>query len=260
MALHPPTAPTPPQQGYEVLPGGRIARMSALERPSDSSSPHSGVGASSTRGPSRRRNGAHLSSSDDYHDSPESRTVPERGPLQPPPPLGLRRGSLSSGSNRATTTRADEPHSPPTVSATGHSSPPGLASQESEQLASFKDYYSTDEIHPGDRVATLWAYQPRAPDEFELQRGDMLKIVGIWDDGWATGIRLNQRAEEWEAQSKIKRDSGVSSSSDERAPSPPTPGKVKAFPVSDTCGPPLFPLPRPPGEENSSGGICIRRR
>jgi len=38
-------------------------------------------------------------------------------------------------------------------------------------------------MHPGDKVAVLWAYAPRAPDEFELDRGDMIKIVGIWDDG-----------------------------------------------------------------------------
>jgi hypothetical protein len=126
----------------------------------------------------------------------------------------------------------DETLSPATGSGGTHSSPPGANSTESEQLTSFKDYYSTDEIHPGDRVATLWAYQPRAPDEFELERGDMLKVVGIWDDGWATGIRLSTRAEDWDNPAKqAQRDSGVSSSSEGRAPSPAPPGEIKAFPV-----------------------------
>lgn len=50
-------------------------------------------------------------------------------------------------------------------------------------LTCFQDYYSQDDIHPNDKVAVLWAYQPRAVDEFDLDRGDMLKVVGIWDDG-----------------------------------------------------------------------------
>lgn len=58
-----------------------------------------------------------------------------------------------------------------------------ISGPQSEQLPYFKDYYSAEDIHPGDRVATLWAYSPRAPDEFELDRGDMIKVVGIWDDG-----------------------------------------------------------------------------
>ncbi len=223
----PPPVATSPQQGYEVLPGGRIARMSALEGPSDSSSPPSGVG---TSGRTKSRNHPpNFSSSSEYEESPESRTGPDRVPLQAPPPLGRRQGSLSSASGHA---RDGTYSSPPTASAGEHSSPPGVASQQSEQLTSFKDYYSTDEIHPGDRVSTLWAYQPRAPDEFELERGDMLKVVGIWDDGWATGVRLRSRAEDWEAGARKRpRDSQGSSSSDGRA-SPPTPSKIKAFPVS----------------------------
>jgi hypothetical protein len=58
-----------------------------------------------------------------------------------------------------------------------------ISNQTSEQLPYFKDYYSSEDIHPGDKVACLWAYAPRAPDEFELERGDMLKVIGIWDDG-----------------------------------------------------------------------------
>src|SRR5256885_8205201 len=41
---------------------------------------------------------------------------------------------------------------------------------------------------------TLFRSQPRAADEFELERGDMLKVVGIWDDGWATGVRLDRKS------------------------------------------------------------------
>lgn len=55
--------------------------------------------------------------------------------------------------------------------------------EETQQVQSFKDYYSQDSIHPTDTVPTPWAYVPRADDEFGLEKGDMLKVVGIWNDG-----------------------------------------------------------------------------
>jgi hypothetical protein len=116
------------------------------------------------------------------------------------------------------------------------SSPQGMASQQSEQLAFFKDYYSQNEIHPGDKVATLWAYQPRASDEFSLERGDMLKVVGIWDDGWATGVMIDERADDWDAKRNAQRDSGVSNTSGRRQ-SPAASGEIKAFPLVCVCLP-----------------------
>merc|ERR1712225_215597 len=101
------------------------------------------------------------------------------------------------------------------------SSPQGVASQQSEQLPFFKDYYSQDEIHPGDKVATLWAYQPRASDEFSLERGDMLK----------------ERADEWDAKRNAQRDSGVSNTSGRRDESPAASGEIKAFPLVCVCLP-----------------------
>jgi hypothetical protein len=112
-----------------------------------------------------------------------------------------------------------------------------MTSQQSEQLPFFKDYYSQDDVHPGDRVAVLWAYQPRATDEFSLDRGDMLKVVGIWDDGWATGVMLNERADEWEARRQAQRDSGVSNTSGRRDSSPVAEGEIKAFPLVCVCLP-----------------------
>lgn len=98
---------------------------------------------------------------------------------------------------------------------------------QSEQLPYFKDYYSQDDIHPGDKVSTLWAYQPRANDEFALERGDMLKVVGIWDDGWATGVMIKERADEWDAQ----REGKASGSSTVVS------GEIKAFPLVCVCMP-----------------------
>lgn len=179
--------------------------MAALEAVSSSSGHH---GHSSTA--------AH-DSSPELHMTPLSRTAG----FAPPP---KRSGSLSSNSafNVAT-------HETPVQD--GLSSPEGTS--ESEQLAFFKDYYSQDDIHPGDLVSTLWAYQPRAADEFDLERADMIKVVGIWDDGWATGVRVSMRAEDWKSDIKLQRDSGMSSGRTR----PEEFGPVKAFPLVCVCLP-----------------------
>ena len=225
-----------PPKGYEVLPGGRIARMSALEGhsggpPTDhhgdaALAAGAGLGAGYLAGKNRGMDTQ--SSSDEYHDSPDSDH--RHGALGPPPTTLQRRGSLSSGSILG----ASAPQSPDSA---GYSSPQGLNSQQSEQLPFFKDYYSQDDIHPSDRVAVLWAYSPRAADEFTLERGDMLKVVGIWDDGWATGVMVDERAENWEARRQTQRDSGVSNTSGPRDPSPAAAGEIKAFPLVCVCLP-----------------------
>jgi len=188
------------QPGYEVLPGGRVARMSALQ---DDQAPVIGP----------RNN--YTSHTDVYGGSPESHG---KG-------LVAVKHDGSPGSDSQTGSSPD------------FSSPEGVASGQSEQLPFFKDYYSNDDIHPGDKVSVLWAYQPRAGDEFELERGDMLKVVGIWDDGWATGVRINDRAEDYDGKHKVQRDSGVSNGSTNREESPTPSGDIKAFPLVCVCLP-----------------------
>ncbi|KAH7085999.1 hypothetical protein BKA63DRAFT_529511 [Paraphoma chrysanthemicola] len=201
-----------------ILPGARVQRMSALEGSTSSGaqSDRAGPGVMSAFGGSQV--GA--------YDSPE--TI--RGHLAGA--LPRRQGSLSSHSALGSSTT-----SPNSASDQGRnfSSPDGVASGQSEQLQFFKDYYSQDDIHPNDTVATLWAYQPRAGDEFELERGDMLKVVGIWDDGWATGVRLTETAEQWEARKAEQRDSGVSNGS--RRSRGEADSDIKAFPLVCVCLP-----------------------
>lgn len=229
--------------GYEVLAGGRVARMSALEDGSRREvSPPPPV-------PGLVLGAMNNSSSSDFglEDSPNHRKYSsQQRPMNLPPPG--RNASLSSTS--MLTDNAMTPIS-------GDEKPPEFGGTQSEQLAYFKDYYSSEDIHPGDKVATLWAYQPRADDEFELERGDVLRIVGIWDDGrllfiqirwgylpeagWATGVRLPERAEDVIRRREL-RDSGVSASqtsrnSQRRASSPIPSSEVKAFPLVCVCLP-----------------------
>lgn len=209
------------QAGYTgAQPVGRVARMSALEGTSSDSHSYGNAAAGSA---TRRRDRGHgdTSDSDMYGNTPESRGG------KAPPTTGKRNGSLSSQSILG----FDDSTSPQSGSGGQYSSPEGVGSGQSEQLPYFKDYYSQDEIHAGDNVATLWAYQPRAGDEFELERGDMLRVVGIWDDGWATGVRISDRAEDYYGKHKVQRDSGVSNGSGRGGQSPPPTGEIKAFPV-----------------------------
>ncbi|KAI5302414.1 hypothetical protein KEM56_000717, partial [Ascosphaera pollenicola] len=176
-------------------------------------------------------------------------TTPKRA-RGTPPIIGKRRqGSLSSTSmlnsdpNLHASAHKRTPSSPssnpPTTAASGPTtstnadSSPGNTSSQSEQLSSFKDYYSHALIRPTDEVAVLWAYTPRADDEFALERGQMLKVKGIWDDGWATGVMMKSSIEEWEGEQedggrldvkgkgKMRDDGG---------------GDVKAFPLTPSAG------------------------
>ena len=65
----------------------------------------------------------------------------------------------------------------------------------------------------------------------------MLKVVGIWDDGWATGVRISERADDYDPKARSQRDSGVSNGSGRREPSPTPIGEIKAFPVGTAVHP-----------------------
>lgn len=164
-----------------------------------------------------------------YPDSSADETTPE---VQRSRGIGAPQRTASLNSNSILGAGGGEDGSP----GDGLSSPDGTG--QSEQLDFFRDYYSQDDIRPGDLVSTLWAYQPRAHDEFELERGDMLKITGIWDDGWATGIRIRRHAEDWRPRSRINRDSGMSNGGNGSGDSSPElDGSVKAFPLVCVCLP-----------------------
>ena len=208
------------QASFNYVPGGRVTRMAALrEMPS----------LASRR--SRRFFGGSNKFSD-VSDSEGTSASPGAVSKQIPPVTGKRHGSLTSSSVLAGASNDTSPRS----AKDQHSSPEGVSSGQSERLSSFQDYYSQDYVHPGDRVAVLWSYQARASDEFALDRGELLKVIGIWDDGWATGIRLPETAESYDFRHHAQRDSGVSNGSHQVA-SPSPVGEIKAFPMVCVCLP-----------------------
>ncbi|KAJ5932582.1 hypothetical protein N7516_007071 [Penicillium verrucosum] len=221
-SMQQPPSPT----SYNMVPGGRVTRMSALrEMPSQSSPAYSRTSAAMYGG------GAKYS---DTSDSEGTGASPGAMSKRIPPVTGKRHGSLSSSSVLAGLESDSSPRSGPTNQ---YSSPEAVTSGRSEQMSYFRDYYSQDEIHAGDKVAVLWAYSPRAGDEFELDRGEMLRVIGIWDDGWATGVRLPERAEDQDMHYREQRDSGVSNGSRVHPPSPMPSGEIKAFPLVCICLP-----------------------
>lgn len=215
---------TPERRSANYAPGSRVTRMAALrEIPSIAGRSRSRIFS--------RSSGKNTSSTSET-DSPGA--SPGRMSKRIPPVTGKRDGSLASSSALAGATTSDA--SPRSGTLGNVSSPGGESSGKSEQLSAFQDYYSKDSIHPGDRVAVLWAYQPRAGDEFTLDRGDMLKIIGIWDDGWATGVRLSDHAENYDFKRREQRDSGVSNGENPVSSPAPT-GDIKAFPLVCVCLP-----------------------
>ncbi|PLN85442.1 SH3 domain protein [Aspergillus taichungensis] len=209
-------------RGFAAVPGGRVTRMSALRE----------VPGSARSRASALFGGKYHS---DTSDSEAYGASPGAMSKSIPPTAGRRLGSLSSNSILAGI--GSDTTSPRSGTAGNYSSPEGLSSGQSEQLSSFQDYYSQDDMRPGDRVAVLWAYQPRADDEFALDRGEMLKVIGIWDDGWATGIRVPETAEDYDIRHREQRDSGVSNGSQRPLTSPAPIGDIKAFPLVCVCLP-----------------------
>ncbi|KAJ5946317.1 hypothetical protein N7454_003156 [Penicillium verhagenii] len=202
---------SPTSATFNPVPGGRVARMSALREMPSSSPAHS------------RTSGAMFAAK--YSDTSDSEG------------MGASPGAMSKRIPPSALAGLDSDSSPRSGTVGQYSSPEGVTSGQSEQLSYFRDYYSQDEIHAGDQVAVLWAYSPRAGDEFELDRGEMLKVIGIWDDGWATGVRIQDRAEDYDSRHREQRDSGVSSGSHRRGPSPTPSGEIKAFPLVCICLP-----------------------
>lgn len=101
----------------------------------------------------------------------------------------------------------------------------------SEPPSSFKDYYSQDNIYPYGFVSTIWDYEPQNADEFHLKPGDVLQVLGSWDGGWATGMRVQQKAEDWILRVKAQGDNDISHGSSSRPLVVTEWADVKAFPL-----------------------------
>jgi hypothetical protein len=134
----------------------------------------------------------------------------------------------------------------------------GTEASEAASVSVVADHYSTNAIHPQSEVVALWSYTPRLQDEMALERGDVVRIENLYDDGWALGRKIKVKV--WDlpdAERSTQRDSGVGTShressstahtsSLERPPTTsrsdkgkereiPEAGSIKAFPMVCVC-------------------------
>lgn len=94
---------------------------------------------------------------------------------------------------------------------------------DSHSLQRFRDHHSTDFLATDSEAAVLWQDTLRETDEFGLDRGDMRRILSIYDGGWARGYRRGRRATEW---------TGVTTEQSSMSPARAEPGSVvKVFPL-----------------------------
>ncbi|KAG5437753.1 hypothetical protein PCANB_000466 [Pneumocystis canis] len=57
---------------------------------------------------------------------------------------------------------------------------------------SMKDYYSDHQITRNTEVVALYIYEPKMPDEMILEKGDLIHVISVWDDGWCSGIKIGK--------------------------------------------------------------------
>jgi len=237
-------------EGYHQLPGGRIVHKTALDNQIHNQGPKSSFqalmsGALSV-GAAAIASAAKLRRSDEE----SRRTIKSTPVLDPNPPSSDHKRKLSEdaatekGDAKGNGNRASSPEASP-----ASSSPPEEEKQEpnialdklsppaAPTVPSFRDAYSDSIFTAGDLVAAVWSYQPQTKDEFALERGDMIEIVSISNDGWATGRFSSDRIDAWEQKHGILIDMDLidldSTSELRRAPTT----MVKAFPLVCVCDP-----------------------
>ena len=256
--------------------------MTALHSADMVSSPEStpsrrvGAGAGTGTGVSPR-SGDHSSSSEgNALSSPEPGASPVLlGTLPPPPPVPasptrgsgmgtgtlLEAGLVGGAAGAAVGSRGSNnggKRGSRTSTTLSTLSPGGTEGSEAASVSVVADHYSTNAIHPQSDVVALWSYTPRLQDEMALERGDVVRIENLYDDGWALGRKMKTKVWDLPEERATERDSGIGTSHRESGSTahrislerePPTTsrsdkgkekeipeaGSIKAFPMVCVC-------------------------
>lgn len=273
--------PFPERNGYEAIEdGANVRRMTAIH-----------TGGAITTSPEvtpprteRTRRSDNSSSDNNALSSPEGGSPLMIGTLPPPPPIG---GGVFSGSIPPSPTI--RPDLVETAAAAGaaaaigaavvargvgsnggrrgsrtstnmSSMSPGTDASEAASVSVVADHYSTNSINRNSEVVALWSYTPRLADEMALERGDVVRIENLYDDGWALGRKIKMKVWDLPEERSTERDSGIGTSQRESSStahristdSPPNPpstrssdkgkekdtsetGSIKAFPMVCVC-------------------------
>jgi hypothetical protein len=151
-----------------------------------------------------------------------------------------RKGSSKSKSSRSAAIKKGDISRP--VNSSPSPSPPSptpetLSGPTAPAVPSFRDPYSDSIFSAGDLVAVVWAYQPQTKDEFALERGDMIEIVSIWNDGWATGRLSKDCVDAWEQKHGILIETDLGEMASDTSLERTSTTVVKAFPLVCVCAP-----------------------
>ena len=237
--------PFPERNGYETLEdSSRVRRMEALH------TGNGGVGGGGmlsspeitpprTERSSTRRADTSSAEENNALSSPEGGSPLMMGTLPPPPPMGAtyggsgppsptRHGGLgeaamiggaamvgaavgassrggNNGGKRGSRTSTTLSSMSPAATSEGGS--------EAASVSVVSDHYSTNQIVRQSDVVALWSYMPRLADEMALERGDVVRIENLYDDGWALGRKLKTKI--WDLggdERSTERDSGIGTS------------------------------------------------
>ncbi|OLL26121.1 hypothetical protein NEOLI_000627 [Neolecta irregularis DAH-3] len=185
----------PPSQLYATPPGG-VARLSALRQPDDDEEEFA-LRSTQPPLPSKQEQMRTREISGPEGSISTSSMTPTSisKSLKPPLRANEKRSSGSSGLVPMTVLTSSSPNSGPPVSQ--HPSYTETISNSegdmAESMNEYSDHYSSKIITPGSFAAALWTYEPKMADEMALERGDLVKIVAVWNDGWATGIKTSRK-------------------------------------------------------------------
>lgn len=181
--------------------------------------------------PKRGRRVDNSSSSDNNaFSSPEGGSPMMLGTLPPPPPRGTY--SASASPTRAGIGEAVLAGGAAAVGAAAASrggsgngkrgsrtsttlstlSPGGTELSEAASVSVIADHYSTNAIVQQSDVVALWSYTPRLADEMALERGDVVRIENLYDDGWGLGRKLKTKIWDLPEERSTERDSGIGTS------------------------------------------------
>ena len=277
--------PFPERNGYENLEdSSRVRRMEALHTSAGGIMSSPEITPPRTERSSTRRVDTSSAEENNALSSPEGGSPLMLGTLPPPPPLGatyggsvppsptrhegLREAALGAaaiGAAAAAASRGNNGGKRGSRTSTTLSSMSPAATSEGSEAASVSvvsDHYSSNQIVRQSDVVALWSYTPRLADEMALERGDVVRIENLYDDGWALGRKLKTKVWDLGADERsTERDSGIGTSqreststthriSLEQPPEPPGTGtsrssekgkekeevgSIKAFPMVCVC-------------------------
>ena len=244
--------PFPERNGYEHIEDeSRVRRIAAI---------HPEIGSSPEVSPeiTPPRQAHDNSSSENQLSSPEGGSPLMIGTLPPPPPRGYgtaaAAGALagvvagasssragSSGGNGNGNGNGNGGKRGSRTSMTVSSVSPGTEGSEAASVSVVADHYSTNAIVQQSEVVALWSYTPRLADEMGLERGDVVRIENLYDDGWALGRKLRTKVWDLGDERSTERDSGLGTSHRESTSTVPEGGIASA-----------------PGEKPASRGTTSR--